>query len=108
MKSKNVSIEYSRDLDSKEQFYYLGFNKYGVPFHAMNATLHYPEIGNAVCLVSYNTPAAFVDNVDGLHFIYYIKSTPTTEKQITTFFSEMGLELPAAKRKKPNEWIQIE
>lgn len=108
MKSIYVPIEYSRDLDSKTQFYYMGFNSYGISFHAMNATLHYSEIDDAVCLVSYSTPAAFVLKDSGMHYIYYIKSSPTTEKQITRFFREMGLELPAAKRKTPNEWIQID
>lgn len=107
MKSKYVNIEYSRDRDSKGQFYYMGFNHYGKPFHGMNATLHYPENGKGVCLVSYNTPAAFVDNDNGKCYIYYIKSTSTTERQITRFFSEMGLELPEAKRKTPNIWIFV-
>lgn len=108
MKSKYAVLDYSRDIHSKEEFYRLGFNKYGEPFHAMNATLHYPEIGNAVCLVSYNTPAAFICTDNGTKYIYYIKSSPTTEKQITLFFSEMGLELPSAKRKTPNTWIKID
>ena len=105
---KYVAIEYSRDFLSKEEFYNCGFDAYGEQFHNMNATLHYPEIGNGVCLVSYNTPAAFVDNDNGNLYIYYIKSTPTTEKQITRFFYENGINLPAAKRKTPNEWIQID
>lgn len=105
---KYVEIEYSRDLDSKTNFYYMGFSQYGDPFHAMNATLHYPEIGNGVCLVSYNTPAAFVVNDNGKYYIYYIKSSSTTEKQITRFFYENGIQLPAAKRKNPNKWIQID
>ena len=105
---KYVPIEYSRDLASKSQFHYMGFNSYGIPFHAMNATLHYPDIGDGVCLVSYNTPAAFIYNDNGMTCIYYIKSSPTTEKQITRFFYENGIQLPAAKRKTPNEWIQID
>ena len=105
---KCVPIEYSRDLDSKSQFYYYGFDSYGEQFHNMNATLHHTNAANAVCLVSYNTPAAFIDNDNGHHYIYYITSSQTTERQITRFFSEFGLELPAAKRKTPNEWIQID
>ena len=105
---KYAAIEYSQDNDSKNQFHYMGFNQFGEQFHAMNATIHYPQIGNGVCLVSYNTPAAFIDNDNGHHYIYYIKSSQTTECQITRFFSEFGLELPAAKRKTPNEWIQID
>ena len=105
---KYVPIEYSRDNDSKSQFHYMGFNQYGEQFHAMNATIHYPQIGNGVCLVSYNTPAAFIDTINGELCIYYIKSSPTTEKQITRFFYENGIQLPAAKRKTPNEWIQID
>lgn len=106
--TKYVPIEYSRDNDSKSQFYYAGFSQFGEPFHAMNATLHYPQIGNGVCLVSYNTPAAFIDTDNGNHYIYYIKSSQTTEKQITRFFYENGIQLPAAKRKTPNKWIQID
>ena len=104
---KCVPIEYSRDLDSKSQFYNYGFDSYGKQFHNMNATLHHPKIGNAVCLVSYNTPAAFIINDNGKRQIYYIKSSPTTEKQITRFFYENYIHLPAAKRKTPNKWIQI-
>lgn len=105
---KYAAIEYSRDNDSKRQFYNCGFDAYGEQFHNMNATLHYPEIGKGVCLVSYNTPAAFIDNDNGKRYIYYIKSSPTTEKQITRFFYENGIQLPAAKRKTPNKWVTIE
>ena len=105
---KYAAIEYSRDRLSEVEFCNCGFNAYGVPFHNMNATLHYMEIGNCVCLVSYNTPAAFIDTDNGKHYIYYIKSSPTTEKQITRFFYENGINLPAAKRKTPNQWIQID
>lgn len=105
---KYVPIEYSRDLDSKSQFYYYGFDAYGEQFHNMNATLHHPKTGNAVCLVSYNTPAAFIATIDGELKIYYIKSSPTTEKQITRFFRDNGIQLQAAKRKTPNEWLTIE
>ena len=105
---KYVPIEYSRDNDSKSQFHYMGFNQFGEQFHAMNATIHYPQIGKGVCLVSYNTPAAFIDTINGDRCIYYIKSSPTTEKQITRFFYENGIQLPAAKRKTPNTWIQID
>ena len=102
---KYAAIEYSRDNDSKSQFYNCGFDDYGEQFHNMSATLHYPKIGNGVCLVSYNTPAAFIDTINGKRCIYYIKSTPTTEKQITRFFYENGIQLSAAKRKTPNEWV---
>ena len=105
---KYAPIEYSRDNDSKNQFNYMGFNQFGEQFHDMNATVHYPQIGNGVCLVSYNTPAAFIDTINGNRCIYYIKSSPTTEKQITRFFYENGIQLPAAKRKTPNKWIQID
>lgn len=104
---KCVAIEYSRNFLSKEEFYNYGFDAYGEQFHNMNATLHYSKKVNAVCLVSYNTPAAFIINYDGNHYIYYIKSSQTTERQITRFFSEFGLELPAVKRKAPGTWIYI-
>ena len=105
---KCVAIEYSRDFLSKDEFYHCSFDAYGEQFHNMNATLHYPRIGNGVCLVSYNTPAAFIINDNGNHYIYYITSSQTTECQITRFFSEFGLEMPSAKRKTPNTWIQID
>lgn len=105
---KYAAIEYSRDKDSKSQFHYMGFNQYGEPFHNMNASIHYPQIGNGVCLVSYNTPAAFIATINGELKVYYIKSSPTTGKQITRFFYENGIQLPAAKRKTPNEWVTIE
>ena len=104
---KYAAIEYSRDNASKSQFYYMGLDQWGEQFHNMNATLHYPKTGNDVCLVSYNTPAAFIATINGERCIYYIKSSPTTEKQITRFFYENGIQLPAAKRKTPNEWITI-
>ena len=105
---KYAAIKYSRDNDSKSQFYYYGFDVCGEQFHNMNATLHHTNAVNAVCLVSYNTPAAFIATINGERKVYYIKSSPTTEKQITRFFYENGINLPAAKRKTPNEWITIE
>lgn len=105
---KYVSIEYSQNLKSREKFEQLGFDAYGIPFHNMNATLHYSEIGHGVCLVSYNTPTAFCLYVDGVRHVYYIKSSVTTERQITRFFSELNIDLPPAKRKFPNEWLVID
>ena len=105
---KYVPIEYSRDELSENEFHALRFTNEGEQFHNMNATLHYQEIGNGVCLVSYNTPAAFIATINAERYIYYIKSSPTTEKQITRFFYENGIQLPAAKRKTPNEWVMID
>ena len=103
---KYAAIEYSRDNDSKSQFYYMGLDQWGEQFHKMNATIH--RACDCVCLVSYNTPAAFIATIDGERKVYYIKSSPTTGKQITRFFYENGIQLPAAKRKTPNEWVTIE
>lgn len=106
--TKYATIEYSRDNDSKNQFCYMWLERWGEQFHKMNATIHSSKFCDCVCLVSYNTPAAFIATIYGETKIYYIKSSPTTERQITRFFYENGIQLPAAKRKTPNEWVTIE
>lgn len=108
MKKRYVPIDMSRCAYSKDVFYHDGFEQYGTQFHCMNSSIHYTPLYNGCCLVSYFTPAAFVKSYNGIKYIYYIKSTPTTEKQITRFFSEMGVELPAKKRNNPYEWVAVD
>lgn len=108
MKTKYVPIDKSWCAASKSVFYHDGFDQYGMQFHTMNSTIHYTPLYNGCCLVSHYTPLAFIKTYNGIKYIYYIESTPVIEKQITVFFSEMGVDLPKKKRTHPYEWIAVQ